>query len=89
MQVDGLVDDDLVLMLGRGMMGLLLRRWRRRRLLLVMLLRLRVVLRVMMVGQVVVLPLCRHTHRRRGPPSCELSLEACDLTRFALIGRLG
>lgn len=65
---DGLVQDDLVLMLRRGVMGLLLLR-------LVMLLRLRMVLRVMMVGQVVVLPLRRHTHRRRGSSSCELSFE--------------
>lgn len=78
---NGLIEDDLMLMLRRIMMGLLLLL-----LLLVMLLRLRVMLRMMMVGQVVVLPLRRHAHRRRGPPSCELSLDACDFTRFALIG---
>lgn len=71
---DGLIEDDLVLMLRRGVMGLG---------------RLLVMLRMMVVGQVVVLlPLGRHAHRRRGPPSCELSLEACELTRFALIGTL-
>jgi len=79
---DGLVQDDLMLMLRRIVMGLLLLR-------LMMLLRLRVVLlRVMMVGQVVVLPLRRHAHRNRGPSSCELSLETWYLTRVALIGTL-
>jgi len=78
---DGLVQDDLMLMLLLGVMGLLLLR-------LVMLLRLRVMLRMMMVGQVVVFPFRRHAHRNRGPSSCELSLETWYLTRVALIGTL-
>lgn len=88
---DGLIEDDLVLM-GRGVMGLLLLgrgRWRRlllRMVLLLMMLLLLVMGRWMEV--VVLAPLRRHAHRRRGPPLCEQSSEACRPVRslFALIG---
>lgn len=83
---DGLIDDNLMLM-RRRVMGLLLLRRGRRRLLLLLRRRMMLLLMMMMMGQVVVLvPLRRHAHRRRGPPLCELSLEACRLMRFALIG---
>lgn len=75
------------MLMRRGVMGLLLLRRGRRRLLLLLLGMM--LLMVVVMGQVVVLaPLRRHAHRRRGPPLCELSLEACRLMRFALIGTL-
>jgi len=84
---DGLVKEDLVLlMLRRSVMGLmgLMRLMGLLRLMLLRLLLLRVVLLMMVMGQVAI-PLRRHTHRRRVPPLCGLSLEACRLMRFALI----
>lgn len=80
MRHDGLVDveDQLVLMLRRVVMGLLLV------LLLGMML-------LVVMGQMVVLPFRRHAHRRHEPPVCELAcFEACCLMRLdeGLIGTL-
>ncbi|EZA58626.1 hypothetical protein X777_14795 [Ooceraea biroi] len=50
---------------------------------------MRLLLLMMVMGEVVVpSSLRRHAHRRRGPPLCKLSLEACCLTRFTLISTL-